>query len=135
MKQSRITRQKRVILDVLKVSTSHLTAEEVYRLAKKKMKAIGVATVYRNLEAMSEDGVIDTIYIAGSPKWYEMKKSGYHGHLFCEECGKLEDIVSCFLCLTKNQIKNMGGFEAYEFRILVIGKCKSCLERNIIENK
>lgn len=127
MKQTRATKQKGIIIEVLKKYQDHVTADQVYQGAKRLMQGIGVATIYRNLENMSASGLIDSIYIAGHPKWYEVKKSGYHGHTFCEQCGELKDIASCSLCLVKNQAKEMADFEGRDFKFLIIGKCGKCL--------
>ena len=130
MKKLRLTSQKKVILEVLRENNGHMTAEEVFKKSRKKLSSIGIATIYRNLDSMVASKSIDEIYIAGQPKWYEIKKDGYHGHTFCEVCGELGEIASCSLCLTKNKLKEWDGFEGREWRFLIIGRCKKCMKRD-----
>ncbi len=129
MTKKRATDQKKVILKVLQESLEHLTADEVYKRSRKILSSIGVATVYRNLDEMVNQKLIDEVYVAGQPKWYEIKKGGYHGHTFCEKCLKLGEIASCCLCSTKNKLQQWDDFEGREWRFLIVGKCKKCLEK------
>jgi Fur family transcriptional regulator, ferric uptake regulator len=124
--KERLTKQKKVVLEVLKKEDRHLKADEIYDLARKNYRNIGLATVYRNIETMVERGVLDVIFVAGKPKWYEIKKRGYHGHTYCEICGHLSDLTSCLLCLTKNRIITEIDFEVKEVKVLVVGKCNKC---------
>mgnify|MGYP000917322524 CR=1 FL=1 len=126
----RLTKQKELILQIMKTTDTHLTADEIWRLAKDELSGIGLATIYRNLELMVDGGLIEEIYIAGWPKWYELKKSGYHGHAFCEQCGRLQEVVNCSLCLVKNRLQQEEKFEGREWRFLVIGRCKKCQPKN-----
>lgn len=124
---TRMTRQKKVIYQVLKDYDGHMFAEEVWKQARNKFSRIGVATVYRNLEDMAAKGLIDSIYVAGQPKWFEAKKFGYHGHTYCVDCKELKDLASCSLCLAKNQVRENADFAGKEFKFLIVGKCRRCL--------
>jgi len=128
-KQTRLTRQKKAISQVLEKSGGHLTAEDVYKSVRRKIKNISLATVYRNLEQLAEKRLIDVVYIAGYPKWYEQKKYSSHGHLFCRNCGKLHDVVDCQLCFTKNKFAKEMKFQAEEFEFVVVGMCQDCARR------
>jgi len=124
--KSRLTRQKKAIYEVLKKSGDHMTADEVYAQVRKKLKNISLATVYRNLEGMTEKGLFDEVYVAGYPKWFELKKYTTHGHLFCRNCKELRDVVECEFCKTWKRIDKEMGFKGEEFKFLIIGLCENC---------
>lgn len=126
MIKRRLTTQKKTIFESLKKANTHLTADEVYNLVKKRLRNISLATVYRNLELMTESGLFDEVYIAGWPKWFEVKKYTSHGHLFCRHCGQLEDVVECSFCATEKMIEKEKNFKGEEFKYLIIGLCKIC---------
>lgn len=125
-KQTRLTKQKKAIIEVLAKNPIHMTAEEVFKRVRRRIKNISLATVYRNLEQMAEKRVIDVVYIAGYPKWYEYKQYTSHGHLFCRQCGQLYDVVDCQLCFAKNKFALEKKFQAEEFEFVVLGLCDSC---------
>lgn len=126
MVRRRLTRQKRAIFEILKKTNTHMTADEVFGIVKNSIKNISLATVYRNLELMTENGLCDEVYVAGRPKWFEVKKYASHGHLFCRKCLKLEDVIECSFCFTKNRIEKEMNFKGEEFKFLIIGLCKRC---------
>lgn len=126
MKSTRKTKQKEIILNILRQKDIHLTAEQIYKSAKKKIMNISLATIYRNLESMVESGMLYEVYVAGFPKWYEIKKYSCHGHLFCNSCNKLIDVVDCGLCFFTNRVKEKMDFEEEEVFFLVKGRCGKC---------
>lgn len=130
MLKRRLTKQKKIIFEILENRKDHMTAEEIYIQARKKIGNFGMATVYRNLELMRESHLIDEVYIAGWPKWYEVKKYTYHGHLFCQECGELTDVVDCSLCLTRSKLAQEKNFHGVEFWYVIVGCCSSCKKKN-----
>ncbi len=82
---------KQFILDVVRTSHSHLSAEQILRLAREQKPRIAVGTVYRNLSALVEEGELRSILIPGSPLYYDATLAP-HEHLVCRRCGKLKDV-------------------------------------------
>ena len=87
-----MTRQRALIARILRTAGRHLTAEEIFQLARQSMPSIAVGTVYRNLRLMSEDGELRRIEAAGGPVRYDANLSP-HGHLVCRICGRLDASV------------------------------------------
>ncbi|HPN67688.1 MAG TPA: transcriptional repressor [bacterium] len=129
MIKRRLTKQKKVLYDILKKLDTHLTSEQVYVEAIRQLPNLSLATVYRNLELMRAEGLLDEVYVAGRPKWYEIKKYTNHGHLFCEKCSSLEDVVECSFCMTGNKIQKECGFQGREISFLIIGLCQKCNQK------
>jgi len=86
-----MTKQRELILSILNQSDRHLTADEVFFLAKLKMPSIAMATIYNNLNALDEAGVIHRLHIDGVADCFD-KIIEPHDHLLCDACGKITDI-------------------------------------------
>ena len=86
-----MTKQRELILNILKHSDRHMTADEVFFLAKLQMPSIAMATVYNNLNAMNDAGVIRRLHIDGAADCFD-KIMKPHDHLLCNTCGKITDL-------------------------------------------
>ena len=86
-----MTKQRAVILEVLRSDKCHHTAEELFELAKEKLPAISRATVYNNLHSLEEEQFIRRISGDGGPDRYDNSFIP-HGHLVCTLCGRVIDI-------------------------------------------
>lgn len=85
-----MTKQRLLVKNIIYSSSKHLTAEEIYCIAKQKMAGIALGTVYRNLGKLCEDNEIRIISMSGFPDCYD-KSIMPHGHLICDMCGKVTD--------------------------------------------
>lgn len=86
-----MTQQRRVILQVIQDSSEHMTAEEIFMLARQQLPKLALGTVYRNLGLMVESGEILLITIPEQPNHYD-KTTCEHDHFRCTECGRLYDM-------------------------------------------
>jgi len=92
MKKSRNTRQRAVILDILRESHSHPAAEMIYKDARRVIPTISLGTVYRNLNFLRDQGLVREIRPSdGGSSRFEGILSP-HGHFHCVECHGLLDI-------------------------------------------
>lgn len=85
-----MTRQRAVILEVMRSDMCHHTAEEIFSLAKEKLPSISRATVYNNLKSLEEEQLIRRINGEDGVARYD-KSYTPHGHLFCTKCKKIYD--------------------------------------------
>ncbi len=117
-----MTRQRAVILEVLRSDMEHHTAEEIFELAKKRLPAISRATVYNNLKALEEERIIRRITAEGTKDRYDNSFIP-HGHLFCTECGTVTDFQIPNFSKTLEQ--TLGEkIDSYEVKARYI--CKKC---------
>ncbi|MDC7234457.1 MAG: transcriptional repressor [Spirochaetales bacterium] len=91
MNEIRMTSQRKVIIEALKMSKSHPPADAVYEYVRKKLPNVSLGTVYRNLELMYKNGMIIKIDTPDGQKRFDYNTSA-HPHFRCERCGKIEDI-------------------------------------------
>ncbi len=85
-----MSKQRVLILDIIKHCDGHINAQELYSKAKDKMPHISVGTVYRNLGRLCEDKIIREVPLTDSASVYELMQSP-HGHLVCEKCSQVKD--------------------------------------------
>ncbi len=89
--QLRMTNQREMILRELKKSKGHLTADELYERVKKYMPRISLATVYRNLEILSDVKMIRKLEISGRQKRFDSELED-HDHIYCVECQRIDNL-------------------------------------------
>ena len=87
----RSSRQRRVILEALRDTTSHPTADEIYAVVQAEMPMISLGTVYRNLEILTEMGEVQKFEFAGVRRRYDGCTSR-HLHVRCDGCGRVSDV-------------------------------------------
>ncbi len=117
-----MTRQRAIILELLRSDKCHHTAEELFQLAKAKMPSISRATVYNNLHALEEEQVIRKISGDGGPDRYDNSFIP-HGHLVCTVCGGVSDVdlPGIEAILLESVGSNVDSFE-----VKVRGRCARC---------
>lgn len=120
-----MTRQRQVILEVLLDSGEHPTGDEVYRLARRRLPHISLGTVYRNLEVLSEAGLVRKLELGGAPRRFDAKL-GEHQHIRCLRCGKLEDIMVAPTPGLAQEVEQQTGYEVVEQHLELVGSCPRC---------
>lgn len=131
----KLTPQRAATVKVLlEREEDHLSAEEIYLLVKEKAPEIGLATVYRTLELLSELKIVDKINFGDGVSRYDLRKEGaehFHHHLVCIECGSVEEIVEDLLEDVEKIIENDWGFQVKDHRLTFHGLCKQCQEAKV----
>ena len=110
-----MTKYAEQILRRISESESHMTAEQIFLELKKTEPKVVQATVYNNLNALCQKGLIRKLSMEGSPDRYD--KIQKHDHLVCQRCGALSDIN--FQDLTRNLESQLGeGILSYDLKVL-----------------
>lgn len=116
-----MTRNGKLILDIINDSGDHLTAEQIFMHLKAIAPKTVLATVYNNLNTLCDEGLIRRISIEGSPDRYD--KAVKHDHLVCKKCGALSDIT--FADLTASLSAQLGEpILSYDLKVNYI--CPAC---------
>lgn len=117
-----MTKQKRLILDIINNAYAHYTAEQIFAEAKMIMPSIVRATVYNNLNALLKENRIRKICLSGQVDCYD-KILPEHDHLVCAKCGRISDIV---VAGVKEDIERQlkGNLISYSLNINYI--CDNC---------
>lgn len=123
---SNYSKQREVILDVIKNNRIHPTAEEIYNLVVNEEPKISKSTVYRNINILVEQGVIQKITMATGPDRYDYLHEE-HYHAICEVCGEVFDFCYDFEeeKIIKS-IKQQTNMDIEVNSIIVHGICENC---------
>lgn len=118
-----MTKQRSAIEAAFTEEKRPLSPTEVHELAQQDVPNLGIATVYRALHDLVEEGVLKTVEIPGQSCRYEIAALGHHHHFHCNECDKVFDLEGCFL---KQDLQLPEGFEMTEHDITIKGHCPNC---------
>lgn len=127
-KGSRLTRQRRIILDELRKKRAHLTAQQVYVLVRKKLPRISLGTVYRNLKFLQRRGDIAGLLCDYCDCEHFDGYCDHHEHLTCKICKKVYDLNKPIIKTLK--ITKQGGHQIDDYQLNLIGICKQCLKKS-----
>lgn len=128
MTQTRMTRQRAVILEELRKVTSHPTADEVYSIVRERLPRISLGTVYRNLDFLADSGQILKLEAAGSTKRFD-GETAWHQHVRCTQCGCIGDIMVPRPAPETNEI-SVAGFIITGARVEYDGICDACAQKH-----
>ncbi len=121
----RMTRQRRIILEVLRNTTSHPTADWIYEKVKEKIPNISLGTVYRNLKTLKEMGEIMELNYGSSFSRFDGNPKD-HYHFVCEKCGKVYDVNMPVDETLNEKASQATGYKVYYHRCEFHGLCKEC---------
>jgi Fur family ferric uptake transcriptional regulator len=125
----RLTRQRRVLVQVIESAPRHLDADEILERAQKLDENITRVTVYRTLEMLKRQGLIDELdllHLRGHRHFYETHGPRDHIHVACLRCGKVREVESPLYEELKQQISRDCGIEITVSRTEVGGYCEEC---------
>lgn len=123
-----MTRQRRAILDALCSVTSHPTADDVHQMVRESMPRVSLATVYRNLEMMSDAGMILKLNTAGVQKRFDGNTMP-HYHIRCSECGRVDDVFIDPVNGLDDAACEMCGYVVTSHSVEFVGVCPSCAKK------
>ena len=135
-KETRNTKQKKLIIDCLNgCGGVHMTVEDIYNRIRTTDEQISIATVYRNLRLLEEQGTVKKIYVADdSLAYYELSENNLphsHHHLICRNCGDIIDFEVDLLDSLEKIILETKDFTIEDHRVVFYGICSECKKQGI----
>lgn len=125
----RVTRQRKLLFDIIDAAGEHLNAEALYRLAKGRDPRINRVTVYRTLKLLKQEGLVDELDLLhhqGDQHYYETRLKQEHAHVVCVRCGRVEEFFGEALKRLRQQIESHFGFQILVARTEIGGYCANC---------
>ncbi len=119
------TKQRQLLLDLIRETGGHVDARELFRMAAGKDSSISPATVYRSLNLFKQLGLIDEKRLGQARCYYEARHSPQHQHLVCSDCGKVIDF-ECPLSDMIEKVKREHGFTVTRAEVYLEGYCSQC---------
>ncbi|GAB2696998.1 Fur family transcriptional regulator [Paenibacillus thermoaerophilus] len=130
----KLTLQREATVRVLlENEEDHLSAEDVFMLVKDKAPEIGLATVYRTLELLTELHVVEKMNFGDGVARYDLRNDSahhHHHHLICVQCGALDEIMEDWLEPLEIRVTEEFGFTVLDHRLDFQGICRRCNEKN-----
>ena len=106
----------------------HPSAEEIYMYVKEKDDSIGIATVYRNLKKMVEQGIIAELNVEKQGVRYDLL-THEHYHFICDVCGKIENFTNASLEHINKEVEDTTLGKITAKSLTFHGICKDCLQK------
>jgi Fur family ferric uptake transcriptional regulator len=119
----RNTKQRQIIQQVLTAADRPLSVDEILHAAKKHMGSLGIATVYRNVKGLVEDGNAVVVDLPGEGPRYELAGKGHHHHFRCSSCAKVFETKACI-----GKLRDLvpRQFEITGHNLVLYGRCPDC---------
>jgi Fur family ferric uptake transcriptional regulator len=125
----KFTEQRELILEVFLSTKSHVTAEELYQIVSKQYPMIGLATVYRTLNLLSECGLVQQRQFGDGQARYELVHE-HHDHLICTKCRKIIEFENEKIEQLQEQIAEQHGFVIQTHKHELYGICSDCQDKD-----
>lgn len=117
--------QRQIILEELQREKNHPSAQELYERVRHRLPKISLGTVYRNLEQMAANGLIQKIEAAGGQRRFD-GDLGDHYHVRCLYCGRVEDAPLPMLSRLNQTFGKMSNYTILGHRLEFLGICPHC---------
>ena len=126
----KFTKQRELILKFLYENEGHFTPEDIYMLIKKSYPDvnIGIATVYRTLTLLENEGIASSISFGAQGKKYEFGMRKHHDHLICTGCGEIIEFFDETIEDRQEEIAKKFNFKMQDHTMKIIGLCEKCQE-------
>ncbi|MGD8499214.1 MAG: transcriptional repressor [Phycisphaerales bacterium] len=123
------SKQRERLLELLRQAEIHPTADWLYLKLKKEFPNLSLGTVYRNLNILVEQRLIQKLPFGSTHDRHEVIKSP-HYHLVCDSCGCVEDFNMPHYTEINKEAQEMSGFKISRHRIDFFGTCEKCQGKN-----
>jgi Fur family ferric uptake transcriptional regulator len=122
----RNTRQRAAILQAIQEADRPLTPQEILEGARRHLPKLGLATVYRAIRGLTEDGLLAAVPVPGEPDRYEAAGKPHHHHFYCNACARVFEMHGCPGPLSRLA---PAGFEVDGHEVLLYGRCETCAKK------
>ena len=119
----RQTHQRAAIRTAIEEADRPLSPQEILSSAQDQAPGLGIATVYRNIRAMVEEGWLRAVDLPGAPSRYEVAGKGHHHHFHCRSCDRVFEVDDC-----PGRVADLApsGFRPEAHDIILYGLCPAC---------
>ena len=122
----RRTRQRAAVQEVLAEPHEFRTAQQIHDELRKRGDSIGLTTVYRTLQSLSEAGELDALRTSDGETAYRRCSDGHHHHLVCRSCGRTVEVSGPAVERWANAVAAEHGFREVSHDLEIFGTCGSC---------
>jgi len=127
----RNTRQRALLLGILREGNGHLDASALYRRARDRSASISLSTVYRALRLFRESGLVEAHQLEGTRRRYEPAAVRRHYHLVCLSCGRVAEFECALSEAVKQRVAREKRFQVTNAEVRLEGYCASCIRGRV----
>jgi Fur family ferric uptake transcriptional regulator len=120
---ARQTRQREAIEAAFRQADRPLSPWECLTLAQRRVPRLGIATVYRNIRRLVDEGHLQVVSIPGASDRYEVEGKSHHHHFYCRSCDRLYEVDRCTGLLPATP---PTGFHLERHDLILYGLCATC---------
>ncbi len=122
----RITRPRQAVIRALLEDGTHARPAEVHARARQHCHTVGLVTVYRTLDLLSDLGFVRRIHTEDGCHGYATVSHGHHHHLICRNCGATVQFEGCDLTLFLERVGRDTGYDVEDHLLELTGLCQAC---------
>lgn len=122
----RPTRQRLRVLEELAREPSDATAQQLFQRLRAGGEPIGLATVYRTLGTLAEQGILDALTHIPGETCYRLCSEAHHHHVVCSDCHRVVELVGCGAGGWIEAAAAQVGFQATSHHVEIVGVCEDC---------
>lgn len=122
----RITQPRLAVIRALLEDDSYASPSEIRERAKRYYPTIGLVTVYRTLDLLSELGFVRRIHAEDGCHSYATANNGHHHHLICRRCGAAIEFQGCDLSSFLARVSRQTGYTIEDHLLELVGVCSTC---------
>jgi Fur family ferric uptake transcriptional regulator len=122
----KLTTQRKAVLDAIALSRERFTSDDIFEKIHSEHPEIGLVTIYRTLNILSEAGLICEVYTGKRRSYIMRRPSQHHHHLVCTHCGNVVDFEGCNLNKLEKQLQQDTGFDIESHLLEFSGCCRNC---------
>lgn len=125
---ARATRQGAAVRTALEEQQGFRSAQEVFTTLRSQGHKVGLSTVYRHLQVLTEQGLADAIHSPDGETTYRFcgDPTGHHHHVVCRICGRAQEVEGKAIERLANQVAARHGYTDLDHTIEIFGTCNSC---------
>lgn len=125
-KKCRDSKGRKAVIEVLKNINAPLSAEEIFLKIKQAGISINLSTVYRNLDTMENDGLVEKTIMKDSKSRFELTGDEHRHHLICTNCKKMVSFDVCPLREYEKSVRRNTSFDITGHQLVLYGICPDC---------
>jgi len=120
---------RRAVIDLIGRQECCLTAQQIFDRLRSEGRRVGIATVYRVLDQLSERGLLQRVDVGAGTARYEaaLPTGEHHHHLVCDGCGKVEAFADDELEAVIHKVERRTGYSVAGHDVVLRGACRECV--------
>jgi Fur family ferric uptake transcriptional regulator len=129
-KEQRVTKQRLAVSAALDDLDDFVSTQELYRILQNQGVSVSLATAYRILQSLADDGLVDVLRNGeGEAVYRRCAVTGHHHHLLCRSCGKAVEIEAPAVETWASRTAEDHGFTEVAHTVEIYGLCPDCAAR------